>query len=196
MSNTADAQETTLLPRLSAIGSRYDAVILDLWGVVHDGVAAYPWAGETLARMKQAGLRLAALSNAPRRVGRVVAHMDAMGIPTRLLDLVHSSGEATFRALLEPVRHGLGPHGVRHCFHIGIPEDGELADEAGLRRVAAPEGADVVLCTGTTEPGETLEDHHAILHRCLARGLPMVCANPDLRVMHGPGWKLCAGAIA
>lgn len=188
---TEPAVET--VPGLAALAGRYDAFLLDLWGVLHDGIKPYPGVVQCLMRLRAAGKKTCALSNAPRRVDRIARHMDAMGLSPELLDAVYSSGEATYEALVQG-RWG-APWGER-CYYIGHPDDTHLAAAIDLYFVPSPGEAAFVLCTGVKSLEDNLADYKPALDACLRYDLPLVCANPDLKVMHGDRWKLCAGGLA
>ncbi len=88
-----------ILHRLSDIAERYDGFIVDLWGVLHDGVRAFPQAVDCLERLRERGKRVLILSNAPRRADVVAARNAELGIPAHLCDAVMSSGEAAWQHL-------------------------------------------------------------------------------------------------
>lgn len=179
---------------LSAIAGRYDGFILDLWGVIHDGVAAYPGVAGTLGELRRAGKRTIMLSNAPRRAGALVEQLTRLGIGRDLYDEVLSSGEAVHLELerrTDPVFAALGPN----LYHLGPERDRNVYESLPYRSVDL-ESADFVLDTGPVELNETVADYQAILDRALARRLPMVCANPDHVVIRQGKRITCAGAIA
>jgi HAD superfamily hydrolase (TIGR01459 family) len=193
---TAPKVAAGIVPGLRILAQRYDALILDLWGVLHDGIRPYPWVIPCLEMLRASGKKLCVLSNAPRRVSRIAAHMAQMSLPPALIDTIYSSGEATFEALTGSF--GALPLGfsVRRCFHIGSADDGRLVSATDTRLAGDPAEADFVLCTGVKTVDDRLEDYQGVLRACLRHGLPMVCANPDLKVMQGHRIKLCAGALA
>ena len=190
------ATGVTIVPGLRVLAPRYDALILDLWGVLHDGVRPYPWVIPCLERLRASGRKLCALSNAPRRVSRVAAHMAEMGLPPELVGAIYSSGEATYEALNGTA--GIQPPGLpgSHCFHIGADDDAQLALADNIQLVGNPANADFVLCTGVETVDDRLEDYQTVLRACLRHALPLICANPDLEVMQGDRTKICAGALA
>jgi HAD superfamily hydrolase (TIGR01459 family) len=193
---TAPEVTAEIVPGLRVMAQRYDALILDLWGVLHDGVRPYPWVIPCLETLRASGKGLCALSNAPRRVSRIAAHMAEMGLPPALIDTIYSSGEATFEALtgrLDALPLGFSG---RRCFHIGSADDARLVSATDIRLVGDPVEADFVLCTGVKTVDDRLEDYQDILRACLRHRLPLVCANPDLKVMQGDRIKLCAGTLA
>jgi HAD superfamily hydrolase (TIGR01459 family) len=173
----------------------YDGFILDLWGVVHDGVAPFPGVLDCMERLVAAGKRIVLLSNAPRRADDVVRRIERIGVPRSLYHAVMSSGEEAWRHLKqrdEPFYAALG----RRCLHICSERDLEMREGLDLEWVATPEEADFILNTGPAEWEDTHEDYAPLLAAARRRDLPMVCANPDLVVLHGGREALCAGALA
>ena len=184
-----------LIDGMGALAPEYDGFILDLWGVVHDGTAPFPGVLDCMERLIGAGKRLVLLSNAPRRSDDVVRRIARIGVPGRLYHGVMSSGEEAWQHLKhrdEPFYAALG----RCCLHIGSERDLEMRDGLDLAFVMTPAEADFILNTGPAEWDDTIEDYAAVLQAALAGGLPMVCANPDLVVIHGGKPALCAGALA
>ncbi len=179
---------------LSAVADRYDGFVLDLWGVIHDGVVAYPGVAETLAALRAAGKRTIMLSNAPRRATALIEQLTRMGIARELYDEVLSSGEAVHLELErrgDPVFAALGDA----LYHLGPERDRNVFDTLTCRSVEL-ERADFVLNTGPVEVSETVEDYQSVLERALARRLPMVSANPDHVVIRQGKRITCAGALA
>lgn len=176
---------------------RYDGFILDLWGVIHDGVNAFPHAVECLDKLRATGKRTLLLSNAPRPNQTVRRLMRSMGIDDHLYGGLLTSGEAVRQALLHPPDWWWAQLGFR-VFHLGPDRDLPLLDGLPCRRVARPAEADYVLNTGPDDhhnPTE-LADFESTLQDCARHALPMVCANPDLEVIRGGLRVLCAGALA
>jgi HAD superfamily hydrolase (TIGR01459 family) len=184
-----------LIPGIAALARRYDGFILDLWGVIHDGVAPMPGAIDCMRALIAAGKQIALLSNAPRRADDVVRRITQIGVPAGIYHYVMSSGEEAWQYLRrrdDPFYATLG----RRCLHICSDRDLEIRDGLGLDYVDTAEEAEFILNTGPAGWDDTIEDYAPLLRRALARGLPMVCANPDLVVMHGARLALCAGALA
>jgi len=173
----------------------YDGFILDLWGVIHNGVAPLPGSIECLNALMELGKRIVLLSNAPRRADDVVKRITAIGVPTGLYHHLMSSGEEAWLHLYrrtDPFYIALG----RRCLHIGSERDIEIREGLGLEFIDTVEEADFILNTGPAGWDDRIEDYEPILRTGLSRDLPMVCANPDLVVMHGSRLALCAGALA
>ena len=184
-----------LIRGIGALAPRYDGFILDLWGVVHDGVAPMPGVLECLRSLIEAGKRIVLLSNAPRRAGDVVERIDRIGVPAGLYHNVMSSGEEAWQHLSRRDDSFYAALG-RRCLHIGSERDTGIREGLGLELVETAEEAEFILNTGPTGWDDSIGDYAPLLRRALERGLPMVCANPDLVVMHGGRLALCAGALA
>lgn len=183
-----------MLTGLGEIAERYDGLIVDLWGVIHDGVKPYPHAAETLRRLKQAGKRVVMLSNAPRRAYALVDGMRDMGIDRDMYTDVMSSGEAVHIELStrkDPWYARLG----RRCHHIGPDRDISIFDGLDLERVDI-EAADFIVNTGPWGFDLTVADFEDLLQVGARRRLPMVCANPDIVVIREGVKVICAGALA
>lgn len=184
-----------VLDGLGAIADRYDAFIVDLWGVVHNGERPYPGVIDALRRARAAGRQVCLLSNAPRRIATVLRSLEFIGVPRDAFDHLMSSGEATYRALADPpdaFHRALGPR----FHHMGPPRDVDVHEGLEGRILGTLAEADWVLNTGIDGPDETLADFEEALQAARARDLPMVCANPDLVVMWGRRLAICAGTIA
>ena len=184
-----------LIRGIGAVAARYDGFIIDLWGVVHDGVDPLPGALECLRGLIMSGKRIVLLSNAPRRARDVVDRIDRIGVPSELYHHVMSSGEEAWQHLVRRDDSFYATLG-RRCLHIGSERDTGIREGLGLELVETEEEAEFILNTGPAGWDDAIEDYAPLLRRALARGLPMVCANPDLVVKHSGRLALCAGALA
>ena len=186
---------TQRLSGLGAIIGNYDALLVDLWGCVHNGVEPFPAAVDALSRATAAGVTVCLLSNGPRRVSAIVKRLDEMGVPRDVYQHVVTSGEATWRALSSPSdawHKALG----RRCYHLGPDRDDSVRQDAGLELVTKLSEADFIVNTGTYDNADVLDDYEDRLQEALKFKLPMVCANPDLVVHIGDDLTICAGLIA
>lgn len=172
---------------LSDLSGRYDAVLSDVWGVIHNGVSAFPEAVEALRAFRRAGGRAVLITNAPRPSAPIVAMLDRLGVPRDAYDAIVSSGDLT-RAMIEKYR-GKAIH------HVGPPtEDDALYEGLDLRRTGAEE-AEVVVVTDLDTDDDTPEMYRERAKLWLSRKLPMICANPDRVVEHGDKIIYCGGAL-
>ncbi len=181
---------------LGELAGGYDGFIVDLWGVVHDGIAPYPAALDCLARLR--GRPVLLLSNAPRRADSARRMLQRMGVADTLYTDIVTSGEAVWLALRDRTDPWFARLGGR-VYHFGPQRDRNVLEGLSLVLAAHPEDADFVVNTG---PDDDVSDPRALetfvpeLAACLRAGLPMICANPDLVVMRGGVRILCAGSLA
>jgi HAD superfamily hydrolase (TIGR01459 family) len=174
---------------------QYDGFIVDLWGVIHDGVRPYPGALDCLSRL--AGKQVLLLSNAPRRAAAAIEALRRLGVRDGLYGGILTSGEATWLALRDRHDPWFAALGSR-VYHLGPERDRNVIEGLDLTLAGAPGDADFVLNTGPDDhrTGDSLDDFKAELDACLAAGLKMICANPDLEIVRGGVRILCAGALA
>lgn len=187
------------LPRiirgLREIVPAYDGLIIDLWGVLHDGYTPYPGVVDALAALVAAKKKTIMLSNAPRRSETLVDLMTRLGIGRELYGAIVTSGEAVHVELArrsDPWFAALG----RRCFHMGTMFDRDLFGGLDIVLVDNLADADFVLVTGPDAYEDRIEDFAPTLQAARARDLPLVCANPDLVVMSEGRSLLCAGSLA
>jgi HAD superfamily hydrolase (TIGR01459 family) len=169
------------------LAGRYDVLLCDVWGVVHNSIVAFPHAAEALARFRQTGGAVVLITNAPRP-GTIVGHyLDKLGLPRTSYDAIMASGDVTRGVIAK--RHGT-------VYHLGPERD--LPIFAGLElQFAPPDRADFVVCTGLfNDDTETPDDYRDLLVAMRARNMFMLCANPDLVVERGEKLIYCAGALA
>ncbi len=168
--------------------SRYDAIISDIWGVVHDGARAYPAAAEAFMRFRAGGGTVMLLSNAPMPSHWVAEVLDEKGVRRDAWDVIVSSGDLALSHV--------AAQGFERVHHIGTERDLPLFDKMPVERVAMHQ-AEAIVCTGLFDDrSETAEDYRPLLEQALANRLPLVCANPDLVVDVGGALLPCAGVIA
>ena len=186
--------ESQTIAGLREIAGAYDVYLLDLWGVLHNGVTAFPAAIAAMRELRTAGKRIGILSNGPRRASAVADQAAELGVAPDLYDVLHSSGEETRLALNggDSWAAGLGRRGLA----IVPPKDRSLLTGLDLDWTGDPAAADFALLTGTGRPEDTVADYEPILRQLRARDLPLICANPDLVVVRGDAREICAGAIA
>jgi len=183
------AKNIPLIPGLSALADRYDALLCDVWGVLHDGQKAYPGVERALANFRAKGGTVLLLSNAPRPSNVLPQMFASMGLGDSAYDGILTSGDAT-REYLMPLPLG------RKCYYIGPSRDHVLLKGLALDMVE-PDEAEFVLIVGPfNDEVEGPEDYRVSFAGIAARGLPLVCANPDIMVERGEKRIYCAGALA
>lgn len=177
---------------LADLRPRYDCLVCDIWGVLHDGIRAFAPACDALVRFRAAPpgerpRRVVLLTNAPRPADQVQRQLDRLAVPRNAYDAIVTSGDLTRSLVAErggQVVHHLGPERDLPTFDGLDPTFGDL------------DTADYVVCTGLADDErETAADYAGPLARMRARGLDMICANPDLVVERGDRLIPCAGAL-
>lgn len=176
-----------MIGSLDALAERYSAILCDVWGVVHNGVSAFPEASAALMRAKSRGCAVILITNAPRPHGSVKEQLAALGVPRDCFDRVVTSGDVTRDLIME---------GPRRIFHLGPERDMAIYEGLDVDFVEEFE-ASAVVCTGLfDDETEKPEDYAEMLRRFRARDLPFICANPDIVVERGEELIWCAGALA
>ncbi len=188
---------TQLITSLAEISDPYDVLYCDLWGCLHNGKALFPEAVAALQAFRAKGGTVVLMTNAPRTRHSVKKRLDQMGLPEDAYDAIAASGDATQVAMLQGVAG-------RKLWHLGPGKDEDLfgvipdwlQDQPPIERVELDE-AEGIICTGPfNEFNETPEDYRGRFLSAKARGLTMLCANPDLMVDFGDTRIPCAGALA
>lgn len=172
---------------LSEILSGYEAIFCDVWGVIHNGEWSFPEAANALRKARDAGVAVVLVTNAPRRHDKIAEQLDSLGFSRDGYDRLVSSGDAT---------RGLIAEGPRRIFHIGSDREKTVYEELDVE-LCEEFDANGIVCTGLFHDEiETPEDYIEMLRRMRGRDLPMICANPDIKVERGRRQVYCAGAIA
>ena len=185
---------TKVIAGFGDIAHAYDALIVDLWGVTHNGRTLYPDAVAAFDMAKAAGKQIIFLSNAPRRANNVFGQLDTYGLDRALYDDVVTSGEAAW----DWIRSQAGKEALGgRCYHLGAGEkDANMRVGLDVEFVDDVTTATFILNTGPEDAVTTLAGFQPLLVQAQAASVPMVCANPDLSVFRGAVEELCAGAIA
>jgi HAD superfamily hydrolase (TIGR01459 family) len=177
-----------ILPSIRELAGSSEAWIVDIWGVMHNGARAFEAAGEACAKFRQAGGSVLLLSNAPRPFTAVVSQLDGFGVARTAYDAGVTSGDVT-RTMIKPWQG-------RPVLHIGPARDRGLFDGFAIDFADAA-AAEVIVCSGLFDDSkQTPQDYGELFAGLVARGVPMICANPDLVVERGDKLVYCAGALA
>jgi len=177
-----------LTDHFATLAPNYDAILSDVWGVIHNGVESFPAASEALRRFRETGGTVCLISNAPRPGAQVTRLLDHLHVPHSAYDAIVTSGDVT--------RDCVARRAGEPVFHIGPERD--LTIFTGLDAPFGPlETARYVICSGLYDDEvETPDDYRELIGKIRARNLFMVCANPDVVVERGDRLIYCAGALA
>jgi HAD superfamily hydrolase (TIGR01459 family) len=186
---------TRIITALSEISQAYDALFVDLWGCVHNGVAAMPAAVEALQNYRKTGGKVVLVTNSPRPRKGVTKQLVHFGVPQDAYDAIATSGDSARSAMYRGV---VGTS----VWHLGPVTDSRFFDPleilenpVEITRVPLAE-ADGIVCTGPFDAQADPENWRPDLEAAHARGLKLLCANPDLIVDRGEVREWCAGAVA
>jgi HAD superfamily hydrolase (TIGR01459 family) len=180
---------TTLLPGLSDVASAYDAILCDVWGVIHDGKKAFKGAVGALREFRKSHGPVILITNAPVPKHRVTRLFPNLGVTDDCYDDVVASGDATRNELK---RFAPGP-----VYRIGLDQDMSVYADLDLTFSDDPTVAKVISCTSLREyPNGHPDTYRDELKRLAAHGLPMICANPDVQFRHGDTLVWSAGSLA
>jgi HAD superfamily hydrolase (TIGR01459 family) len=177
-----------IIKNFADVISPYNFIICDIWGVLHNGMSAFPEAHLVLKKAREQDKTVILLSNAPRPSHDVIPQLTHLGVPRDAYDAIVTSGDITQNLLRMRAKQSV--------FLLGPKRDLTIFDGLNIQPVTV-ENADYVLCTGLfNDEIETPDDYQPLLQNMLERGLHMLCANPDLVVERGSNLIYCAGAIA
>ena len=174
--------------RLRDLVDGVEVILSDIWGVVHNGLKAFPEACAALHTFRERGGTVILITNAPRPADSVQRQLRKLGVADDTYDAIVSSGDLT--------RHYVAGHPGRKVFWLGPERDNSIY--RGLDPALSPlEEADYIVCTGPfDDETESAEDYRAMMQKALQRKLTLICANPDIVVERGDRLVYCAGAIA
>lgn len=182
-----------LISGLSQIADTYDALVSDVWGVIHNGVAAFPGAADALSQFRKKRGPVVLLTNAPRPWPVVAKQLMHFGVPADAYDAIVTSGDLTRAEIAARAEASGGP---LPTLYIGPDRDLGIFDHDQVLRTDLDKAA-IIICTGPYKDDvETPEEYRGLLRQAAARKLPFICANPDLIVQRGDRIIYCAGSLA
>lgn len=186
----------TIIEGLSEVADRYALFLVDQWGVLHDGQSPHDGAIGALLALRAIGKKIVILSNSSKRISVTLPRMADMGFGPDCYDHCVTSGDEVWQALnarSEPFYAALG----RCCFFFSWDGDTSMLDGLDLTGTGDIEEADFILNAGMQSGTVNLDAYEPVLHRAVARGLPMICANPDfVSVAPDGSLNICPGATA
>jgi HAD superfamily hydrolase (TIGR01459 family) len=185
------------LNHLSEVFNAYDTFVIDLWGVVHDGVNLNNKAISAIDELKKNSKKIVFLSNAPRPSVKVIDFLLKMKMNKKYLSNVVTSGEAAMQAIN---KNKFG----KKFFHLGPPRDESIFEKVRENKTSI-DNCDFILCTGLFDEDDpdfskpqlhekNLDYYKNFLNKHISKKL--VCTNPDLIVHRGNKEEYCAGYIA
>ncbi len=192
-------QRPRLIAGLGVVAARYDAFLLDQFGVLHDGTTPYPGVVDCLEELQRAGKRVVILSNSGTREAANRARLTDLGIPADLYEAFVTSGEVT-RAFLAAapaeLRAAAGSTAPLRCLALGGPAERAILEGLDVDLVGAVENADFLLLASFGQNPPPREAFDDLLASARRRGLTLVCANPDVKGVTRAGLIPAPGALA
>jgi HAD superfamily hydrolase (TIGR01459 family) len=184
-----------VIKSLDDVSDRYDALFVDLWGCVHNGVKAYTSANDSLKKYRAKGGKVVLVTNSPRPRSGVEKQLIKFGVDPKAWDLIATSGDSARMAMFQ------GAVGNKIYF-IGTPYEESffeplnvVKNPVNIERVPIDE-AEGIVCTGPFNSLENLDVYFPDFEFAKKRGLKLLCANPDIIVDRGSVREWCAGALA
>jgi HAD superfamily hydrolase (TIGR01459 family) len=187
---------TRLIASIEEIAADYDALFVDVWGCIHNGLTAYADACAALKGFRQGGGKVVLVTNSPRPRAEVATQIAGFGVPDDAWDSIATSGDSARLALY---------HGAvgRRVYHIGEADRDESffhplhidTHPDPVERVPLTEAEGLVV-TSPADPHADPKAHEGELLYAKTKGWKLLCANPDIVVDRGESREWCAGAIA
>ena len=184
-----------IIEALSDVSQNYEALFVDLWGCVHNGVAAYPAACAALQAYRKAGGIVVLVTNSPRTRVEVAKQLVTFGVPDDAWDTIATSGDSARAAMFQ------GTVGNKVYF-IGSEEEKTFFEPLHLIKdpvevTCVPlEEAEGIVCTGPFDASADPAEMRPQFLYAKQKGLKLLCANPDIVVDRGHRREWCAGALA
>jgi HAD superfamily hydrolase (TIGR01459 family) len=179
--------EVPITEGIAPYGGGRKAWLVDVWGVIHNGVAPFASSVATLQTYRRSGGFVVLVTNAPRPSGAVLEQLDRLGVPRDSYDAIVTSGDVT-RGLIEAWKD-------KRIHHLGPERDLPLFADLNIPFVTTVE-AEIVVCTGLhNDETETPANYNLMLKGFRRRNAAMICANPDIKVERGDRIVYCAGAL-
>ncbi len=186
---------TRIIESIDDIAANYDALFLDLWGCVHNGLEPFPEAVAAMQAFKASGGTVLLLTNAPRSRHLVAKQLDRMGLPDDSYDVIATSGDSARSAMFRGVV-GEKVYFIGQDHDAGFFDPLSIVDDPVDIQQVALEDADGIVCCGPFDPKADPEEMRAQFLYAKTHGLKLLCANPDIVVDRGESREWCAGALA
>ncbi|MEM0909285.1 MAG: TIGR01459 family HAD-type hydrolase [Pseudomonadota bacterium] len=176
------------LAGLSSIADDYDAILCDVWGVVHNGIAAHHSAADALAQFRALGKPAVLVTNAPRPAAPIIAQLNHLGVRADAYDHVVSSGDV--------VRQHLKDARYQSIYYIGPSRDHPLFEGVTVTFTEDAGAADAIVVTDLRSDDHMPDDYREELRALVPSSVPFISANPDVVVERGGNIVYCGGALA
>ncbi|EKE69665.1 MULTISPECIES: TIGR01459 family HAD-type hydrolase [Roseobacteraceae] len=187
---------TRLIQSLPEISTNYDALFVDLWGCVHNGVTAYPEACAALQAYRQTGGKVVLVTNSPRPWRSVATQIKEFGVPDDAYDAIATSGDSARLAMYLGVV-GQKVHHIGDMFKDDFMQPMDIIMEEALEITEVPlKDAEGIVCSGPEDPLADPEEYRGTFLYAKQKGMKLLCANPDIVVDRGEIREWCAGALA
>ena len=188
---------TPIIQNLSDISTNYDALFVDLWGCMHNGIKAFPDAVKAMQDYRAGGGKVVFVTNSPRPWRSVAEQLKGFGVPEDAYDAIATSGDSARAAMY------LGAVGSKVHF-IGTSDETKVffapmdlvSEDAVEVHIVPLEEAEGIVCTGPEDAHADLDVNKATFLYAKQKGLKLLCANPDIVVDRGERREWCAGALA
>jgi len=187
---------TTIIQNFAEISDNYDAAFVDLWGCMHDGIAAIPAAVKAMQDYRARGGKVVLVTNSPRPRDSVAVQIRGFGMPDDCYDVIATSGDSARSAMFQ------GAVGQKVWFMGESPRDDDffkplaiLENPVDIQRVPLDQ-AEGIICCGPFDPMADVDVNRADFLYAKEKGLKLLCANPDIVVDRGETREWCAGALA
>ena len=182
--------DLTKLTTLKDVEDNYDIFLIDLWGVIHNGLELFENVKSVLTRLKKKNKIIFFITNAPRRSVVIANQLNHFGLSNKFYDHIVSSGEITWLSLKKNYEK-------KKCFLIGPPRDYHLVEGLDIEIVEDySKGADIIINTGPWGDSDVLENYTDLLNNLIKFKSLMICSNPDKTVIRGKNFMICAGLLA
>jgi len=186
---------TQIVNHLAEISDRYDALFVDLWGCIHNGLTPFADAVAAMQTYRKTGGKVVFVTNAPRHRASVAQQLDKIGVATDSWDIIATSGDSARYAMFTGAVGG-------SVYFIGQPHDQSFFDPldivenpVAIQQVPLDQ-ADGIVCCGPVNPLADPDGNRADFLYAKQKGLKLLCANPDIVVDRGETREWCAGALA
>ena len=168
------------IKRLSDIARNFDGMLIDQFGVIHDGQKLYDGTLRILSELAALKIPVAIMTNSGKRAAANCSRLVDMGVPRQHFVDTVSSGEVAYHSL-----------NVTRAFLIG--RKGEDYGFDGITFVDHPREAEAILILGSNAPQTSLAEYRKLLEGLT---LPAICCNPDKLMLTATGLQPAPGAIA